>query len=315
MAGERKNVPQEQAQAPNGPLLTGPYVELGDLLALRIRRLPPRRRTPLRRGHLAGARTTKLRGRGVDFSEVRLYQPGDDVRSIEWRVTARKNKPHTKVFREERERPVLIVVDQSQSLFFGSRRRLKSVAAAECAALAAWGALANNDRVGGLVIGNERSQAHKPQRSQKAVARLLADLAAANQALSRHSRLHDQAGYAEGLAEVRRLAQTGFQIMLISDFLTAPDAWRELLRGLARHNDLRVVHVADPLEHSLPKDDRYAITDGAAHSQFHSGSAALRSAYAERFAQREQSLRSLCATETVRYLPILTDSDVADLRH
>ena len=115
----------------NASALTGAYVELSDLLALRHRRAPSRQQASLRRGHQAGSRLSKLRGRGVDFSEVRLYQPGDDVRSIEWRVTARKNKPHTKVFREERERPTLVVIDQSQSLFFGSRNRLKSVAAAE----------------------------------------------------------------------------------------------------------------------------------------------------------------------------------------
>ena len=309
MAGERKTVSQGQAQTPNAPLLSGPYVDLGNLLALRVRRLPPRRRTLLRRGQPAGVRTSKLRGRGIDFSEVRLYQPGDDVRRIEWRVTARKNKPHTKVFQEERERPVLIVVDQSQSLFFGSRRRLKSVAAAECAALAAWRALANDDRVGGVIIGNDRSWVHKPLRSVKAVARLLADLAAANQALNRHSRLRNRAVYAEGLADVRRLAQSGFQIVLISDFLTAADAWRDLLRGLARHNDLSVMHVADPLEHSLPRDDRYAITDGQAHRQFHSGNASLRRAYAERFAERQRTLRRLCVAETVHYLPIPTDGD------
>lgn len=315
MAGERKTVGQPGAQAAEAAPLTGAYVDLNDLLALRTHRLPPRRRTLLRRGHLAGNRTTKLRGRGVDFSEVRLYQPGDDVRSIEWRVTARKNKPHTKVFREERERPVLIVADQSQSLFFGSRRRLKSVAAAECGALAAWRALANNDRVGGVVIGNDSSRVHKPLRSVKAVARLLAGLADANQALSRRTRMEDRASYEEGLAEVRRLAQTGFQIVLISDFITAPGAWRDLVRGLARHNDLILMHVADPLERDLPREDRYVVTDGAARSQFHSGNAGLRRAYAERFAEREQALRTLCAAQSVRYMPVMTDSEAVERPH
>ena len=289
-------------------MLTGAYVDLGDLLALRIRRSPPQRQSVLRRGHRPGARLSKLRGRGVDFSEVRLYQPGDDVRTIEWRVTARKNKPHTKVFREERERPVLLVIDQSQSLFFGSRVRLKSVAAAECAAAAAWTALANNDRVGGVVVGNERICVHKPLRSAKAVTRLLADLAAENQALHQRSRLDDQARYANGLMRVRRLVRTGFQVLLISDFLTAPDAWRNTAEALARHNDLTLVRIADRLDRELPPNNRYAVTDGLAHSQFHSGNSSLRKTYADRFERSEQALRELCTGESVRYVRVMTDA-------
>ena len=293
----------------NSAVLAGAYVDLADLLALRTRRAETRRQAPLRRGHLSGARLSRLRGRGVDFSEVRLYQPGDDVRTIEWRVTARKNKPHTKVFREERERPVLVVVDQSQSLFFGSRLRLKSVAAAECAATAAWSALANHDRVGGLVLGNERTRVHKPLRNVRAVTRLLADLATENQALSRHTSLRDEAHYADGLMQVQRLVRTGCQVLLISDFTTALDAWRRIVQSLAKHNDLTLVRIADRLERELPPANSYAVTDGAAHGQFHSGSAKLRKTYADRFEQRERALGGLCAAEAVRYVSIMTDDD------
>ncbi len=287
-------------------MLTGAYADLAELLALRHRPVTKRRQRILRRGHQAGVRTAKLRGRGVDFSEVRLYQPGDDVRSIEWRVTARKNKPHTKVFREERERPVLVVVDQTQSMFFGSQVRLKSVAAAEIGATVAWQALAHSDRVGGVIIGNNQAAIHKPSRNTKAVARLLADLARQNQSLNRHTRLPDEAGYADSLAQLRRLVQTGFHILLISDFITAPDVWSGLVQSLARHNDLIMMHIADRLERVLPPDDRYTVTDGTAYSGFHSGDAKLRDAYADRFDEREQRLRALCAGWAVRYIPIMT---------
>ena len=292
-------------------MLAGAYVDLADLLALRNRGAETWRQAPLRRGHPPGARLSRLRGRGVDFSEVRLYQPGDDVRTIEWRVTARKNRPHTKVFREERERPVLVVVDQSQSLFFGSRLRLKSVAAAECAATAAWSALANHDRVGGLVIGNERTRVHKPLRNVKAVTRLLSDLAAENQALSRRTSLLDETHYANGLMQVQRLVRTGFQVLLISDFATALDAWRRVVQSLAKHNDLILVRIADRLERELPPADSYAVTDGSAHGQFHSGSAKLRKIYADRFEEREQALGGLCTAEAVRYVSIMTDDDAS----
>ncbi len=295
----------------HAPALRGAYVELSDLLALRHRPAPSQQRTSLRRGHQAGSRLSKLRGRGVDFSEVRLYQPGDDVRSIEWRVTARKNKPHTKVFREERERPTLVVVDQSQSLFFGSRVRLKSVAGAELGANAAWRALAHNDRVGGLVLGNAHTPVHKPLRSVKAVARLLADLAQQNQALSRHSRLLNPAHYRDSLQRIRRLAPNSFRIVLISDFLTGTDAWHDVVPNLARHNDLTLVRIADPLERTLPMAERYSITDGSERWQFHSGNRRLRAAYADQFERRDQALRSLCANHAARFISVMTDDDPA----
>ena len=295
----------------NAPVLRGAYVELSDLLALRHHRAPSQQQASLRRDHQAGSRLSKLRGRGVDFSEVRLYQPGDDVRSIEWRVTARKNKPHTKVFREERERPTLVVIDQSQSLFFGSRVRLKSVAGAEFGASAAWRALAHNDRVGGLILGNERTPVHKPLRSVKAVARLLADLAQQNQALSRHTRLLNPARYRDSLQRIRRLAPNSFRIVLISDFLTSADAWHDLVPNLARHNELTLVRIADPLERALPKAERYSITDGSERWQFHSGNRRLRTAYADQFESRDQALMSLCANHAARFIAVMTDDDPA----
>ena len=287
------------------PALAGAYVELGDLLALRHRRQRPAN-VAASRDHRSGARLSKLRGRGIDFAEVRLYQPGDDVRSIDWRVTARKNKPHTKVFREERERPSLMVVDQTQSMFFGSRLRLKSVAAAEFAALAAWQALAGSDRVGGLVIGNDRASAHKPLRSPKTLARLLADLAERNQALARHTKLRSDAWFRDSLQRIRRLAQTSSRILLISDFLTAPDAWREALTLLARHNQVTAVRVWDPLERELPAARSYALTDGDGRWQFHADNR-MRRRYRARHEQREAELAALCAAHQVRYLPMATD--------
>jgi uncharacterized protein (DUF58 family) len=148
--------------------LRGATVSVEELIALRGVKLPLRTAVSATSGPHGGSRLSRHRGRGVDFAEVRLYQPGDDVRSIDWRVTARKAKPHTKVYREERERPTLIVVDQSRAMFFGSRVRMKSVAAAECAALLAWHSVDAGDRVGGLVYDDVTEYAFKPFRSARA---------------------------------------------------------------------------------------------------------------------------------------------------
>ena len=281
-----------RSRSPDGvtpaPSLRGAYVSLNDLLAIRYRPSLHAPQTAVRHGVRAGARLSKLRGRGIDFSEVRLYQPGDDIRTIDWRVTARKNKPHTKVFREERERPTLVVVDQTQSLFFGSRLRLKSVAAAEFGALAAWQALAGDDRVGGLVIGNSATRTHKPLRN-------------------RSSRLESESHFRDSLLSIRRLVHTGYRVLAISDFLTATDAWQDTLRALARHNQVALIRISDPLERELPPAHRYTVTDGAARWQFHTGDAGLRRRYAERHEQREADLASFCASYMIRYLSYATD--------
>ncbi len=293
---------------PRGAPLRGAHVGLNDLLALRHQPSLHQPPATVRHSSRSGARLSKLRGRGIDFSEVRLYQPGDDIRTIDWRVTARKNKPHTKVFREERERPTLVVVDQTQSMFFGSRARLKSVAAAEFATIAAWQALAGEDRVGGLVIGNAVTHTHKPLRSVKAVARLLADLATGNQALDRTTRLASHDHYANSLGQIRRLVHTGYRVLAISDFLTADDAWRDTLRALARHNQLTLLRLFDPLEQELPPAGRYTLTDGATRWQFHTGNKSLRRQFSERHRQREAGLATFCANHMIRYLPYATDS-------
>jgi uncharacterized protein (DUF58 family) len=131
-------------QPPQGD---GIHLSAAELIALRPRchalRLPMRQPAA---SALAGAYRSRFRGRGVDFVESRNYQPGDDIRNMDWRVTARTGRPHTKVFQEERERPVLIVLDASPSLFFGTRKMLKSVAAGKLAAAVAWAAVRRGDR-------------------------------------------------------------------------------------------------------------------------------------------------------------------------
>jgi uncharacterized protein (DUF58 family) len=247
----------------------------------------------------------------VDFSEVRAYQPGDDIRAIDWRVTARKNKPHTKVFREERERPTLIVVDQTQNMFFGSRLRLKSVTAAELAARIAWQNLAAGDRVGGIVIGNDIQKLHRPYRTTKSVARFLNDVAALNRQLDRSQ--HNPAdSINEGMLRIRRLTQTNYRIFILSDFTGDLEQWQQHLHQLARHNQVVVVHIHDPLEEQLPPADHYAVTDGAERLQLYTGDSGLRQGYTQRFQARVEHLKQMCAHESMRYISIQTSDEHLD---
>ena len=132
---------------------------------------------------LSGRHRSRLRGRGLDFDEVRKYVAGDDIRNIDWRVTARVGSTHTKMFTEERERPVLLIVDQSASMFFGSRLYMKSVTAAHAAALGAWRTLEVGDRVGGIVFDNTTLDYLSPKRDRRTVQRLLSLISSRNRAL------------------------------------------------------------------------------------------------------------------------------------
>jgi len=116
-------------------------------------------------------------GRGIDFEETRIYQPGDDIRTMDWRVTARTGKPHTKVYREERERPTFFLVDYNPSMFFGSKVAFKSVIAAKTAAILAWAAAREGNRVGGLVFSGNLLRTTPLKASSHGVLPLLKSLA------------------------------------------------------------------------------------------------------------------------------------------
>jgi uncharacterized protein (DUF58 family) len=280
-------------------ILRGPYVSLGDLLALRFRPLADSRIPATVTSSHGGARVSHQHGRGIDFSEVRPYHPGDDIRTIDWRVTARKGRPHTKIYREERERLTLLFVDQTQSMFFGSQIRLKSVAAAEFAALAAWRAIRQHDRVGGMIIGNATIAIHKPYRNVKPLARFFGDLARFNRVLARGAPTPSRAHYAQALLQLRRLARRDHRIYIVSDFAAPADLWRETFLALAQHNEVVAVRVYDPLEAELPPADRYAITDGHDRWEFDAGDPRLRSRYHDRFEAQAQAFAELCSSTGV----------------
>jgi uncharacterized protein (DUF58 family) len=289
-------------------VIQGAYISLSQLLALRHKsvRINQAQSTKVM-GSQSGIKLSKVKGRGIDFAEVRAYQPGDDIRAIDWRVTARKNKPHTKIFREERERPALIYVDQSQHMFFGSTQRLKSVAAAELAGRIAWQTLAAGDRIGGIVIGNEEQTLFRPFRTIRAVGRLLNQIASANQTLTRSAFIDTQESKFSGLEQLRRLTQSNYRIFIISDFSGDIESWSEQIKQLARHNHVTLLHIQDPLDKELPPADHYVITDGNERLQFYSGKENLRKKYADEFAQRWDRLQELCRHESLAYATLSTE--------
>ena len=200
---------------------------------------------------LAGRHASRLRGRGLSFDELRHYHAGDDIRTMDWKATARLRSPHVRVYTEERERPVLLVVDQRSTMFFGSRRAMKSVAAAELAALAAWRALDGADRVGGLVFNEEEITEVRPQRSQTRVLQLLHELQRLNEVLASGQLPSGTVKLNDALERAEQVAKHDHLVVLISDLDGANEETKRLATRLAVHNDVVVVAVYDPLGASL----------------------------------------------------------------
>lgn len=214
---------------------------------------------------LAGRHASRLRGRGLSFEELRHYQQGDDVRAIDWKATARQRAPFIRVYNEERERPVLLVVDQRAPMFFGSRRAMKSVAAAEVAALAAWRALRAGDRVGGIVFNDDEIIDLRPNRSQNAVLRLLHEVVRLNQALvsSPEKKRSADVSLNRVLQSARCRATHDHLVVLISDLDGADDTTQRLATEIAAHNDMIVVGVYDPLGAALRPEPGMVVATGA----------------------------------------------------
>lgn len=270
----------------------GAYASLEELIALRF---PARQLQLARRNRalsaLTGPNKSNFRGRGIDFEEVRSYQAGDDIRSIDWRVTARTGDAHTKLFREERERPVLLVIDQRPAMFFGSSHCFKSVLAAHLASLLCWSALDGGDRIGGLVFNGQRHREVRPRRSRRTVLGLLSELCAFNAALPLDTPAPQQS-FSEMLANLRRVARPGSSIYLVSDFQGAGDEGsRKHLFQLAQHTQVTAIACSDPLERQLPLGGRYAVTDGQARSELNTGDRRLRREYQQAYRQRREDLQ------------------------
>ena len=219
------------------------------------------------RSVLNGRHASRLRGRGLDFAELRDYLPSDDIRSIDWKVTARTGKPHVRVFTEERDRPTLIVVDQRMSMFFGSVLNMKSVTAAECAALAAYCVLEQGDRVGGIVFGDEQIAEIPPKRSRVALYQFLSVLAEANASLEASAAPAHSMSLNRVLESVNRIARRDHLVIVLSDFDVIDTTTDQLVSGLAQHNDLILGLVSDPMADRLPAGLQLAISDGELQSR------------------------------------------------
>jgi len=261
------------------------------------------------RSVLLGQQRTSQRGRGMEFEEVRQYQAGDDVRTIDWRVTARTQVPHTKLFREERERPVLLVCDLRPNMYFGSQVRFKSVQLANLAAQLAWAAIHHKDRVGGLVFNAKTQHDIRPARSKHRVMELLHTLCED----PTQDSLQGSISIADILLDSRRVARPGSAVFILSDFHDFDEPAHHQLHCLARHIDVSCIKISDPLESQLSKLHGLSISDGKQRSQL-SDEKALRD-FEQRQINSAQLLEQACNKSAVELLNCQTnDNPIAFLK-
>ena len=294
------------------PSQPGVRVNLAELIEMRHRvREVQLFSTPAQRSPLIGLHHSKLRGRGVDFDQVRVYQAGDDVRTIDWRVTARTQEPHTKLFHEERERPIYLLVEQSQRLFFGSGLLFKSVLAAQAASLIGWAALGHNDRIGGLVFGGEEQHEIKPRRSKQSLLQLLNRLARANQALSSDGQA-SRDGFGLALRRAREVLRPGSLAVVICDERTLGDSSEQQLNLLARHTDLLLLPISDPLDHALPAAGLLRFAERGAQLELDTHDASLRQAYRAQGEARQARWQRLAQKLGVPLLALSTQREMIE---
>jgi uncharacterized protein (DUF58 family) len=267
------------------------------------------------KAQMAGGHLSAFRGRGMEYHESRPYQPGDDIRSIDWRVTARSGQTHTKVYREERERPVLLWLDLSRSMFFGTRICFKSVLASKLAALLAWSSVLHGDRVGYLVFSEQQHIEFRPTRGKRAVLQFIQQLAAHPAWEMEDSGAGEQQSGLHALMRLRQVTRPGSLLVLLSDFRFLNGDCRGQLAELARHNDVVMIHTYDPLEQVLPPPGHYRITDGASSVAIDTANPEVRAQYQQRYAEQQRELKQLCSELGLFQLDIATDGDmIAELR-
>ncbi len=255
------------------------------------------------RAQQSGAYVSRFKGRGMEFDEARLYQPGDDIRSIDWRVTARTGKTYTKVFREERERPVFISVDDRLTMHFATRGVFKSVLAAKLAGLLAWAAEHHGDRIGGQLFSEQDCYELKPQNGRHAVLRFLNALVKPQQSADKHFTL------SQVLARLNQHARPGSLVYIVSDFRGINDESETHIAKLSRHCEVVLIFIYDPLESSLPVKGRFRFTDERSDVVVDAGDQKGLSDYHQRFTERQQRLESLAKKRGLAFIQCSTQDD------
>lgn len=267
------------------------------------------------RARMSGEYISRSKGRGMEFAESRPYQAGDDIRNLNWRVMARTGKPFTKLFREERERPIFVWIDLRDRMFFGTRGTFKAVAAARAAALIAWAAHQQGDRIGGVIFSDGVHYEIKPGRGKAAVLYLIRRLAE-HPAWDRHGHAeHDERSVRDAVIRLRRVVRPGSLVFLLSDFANLDTVAEANLKQIARHNELMLMLIYDEIERELPPPGSYRLSDGEEEFVLDAADPNYRDFYARRFVDRFDRIRGIARRHSMSLLTCRTDENPFHVLH
>jgi len=262
------------------------------------------------RAQFNGQYLSTFKGRGMEFDESRPYQPGDDIRAMDWKVTARTGKAHSKIFREERERPVLLWVDYRQPMFFGTQQHFKSVLAAKISALLAWSTAHHGDRLGGLIFSESSHIELRPARGKSASLHFIKQLAQ-HSAWQQHAEdaTANSISAADALGRLQRVSKPGSLIFLISDFRNMDDlSWAQVSK-LSRNSDVILISIYDPLEQQLPPAGNYKISNAETELNLNTYNKNQRQNYQQRFINQQEQLKNISRKMGIHFLSISTADD------
>lgn len=287
---------------------SGIGVTLSDLVAMkRYVRLLSFETTGFSRSEGIGLHRSPFRGRGMEFDEVRPYHQGDDIRLIDWRVTARTGKTYTKLYREERDRPVLFLGDFRAAMRFGTRVAFKSVSEAKALAALAWASRENGDKIGALLLTEEGYYKIAPHRQMRRLMEVFnAVVAAANDT----AESDEETRLSDAFAELRRVSGTGGRVFVLSDFHDFDDECKKHLAAVALHCDVICIQIYDPLEENAPPAGVYRFGDGKSVLTVDAADKVWCAAYEQSFARLRESLKTFCAGHHIIYVPLRTDDDM-----
>ncbi|MFY7697563.1 MAG: DUF58 domain-containing protein [Legionella sp.] len=286
----------------------GVVTELKELIALRQEAQLICK--PRSKGQRLHRYESHMRGRGMDIADIRHYQVGDEVRHMEWHITARTGRPHVKTYHEERERPVVILIDFNPSMYFGTRESFKSVVAARLAAILAWVACKCGDRIGGLMFSPSFHQEFTPKGQPSAV---LPFLAALSRCTKEYMGAHLLAAKPlnQSLIRLERVTHPGSIVVLISDFYTMDKDCEQHLNRLRAHNNIISYHIIDPLELTAPKPQRYLITNGADEFFLDTTASSVTQAYQDYWKQRLFNLQQQFRRLKIEYEQVTATMDLS----
>lgn len=257
----------------------------------------------------SGQHKSRLLGRGMEFAESRRYAAGDESRNIDWRVTARTGKAHTKLFAAENERQVLLCVDMRSSMFFATKGVFKSVQAALMTATIAWNSVQTGNRLGGLIFDDAEHFEFRPARGKRGALSFLQRLAEKANFLAKRKEQTSLASMDHAIENLKRVAPPGSLIFILSDFRHISPYARDLLMQMARHSDLRLCFFYDSLEAALPKNGLYPVTDGQRELQLNTFDKKGLEKYRQQFIERRNFIASLGYQRHVHFMECKTEDD------